>query len=115
MLTVADLAEVFERLLQPQQRVQLCREPFGVGASMNLLAQHVGNPAGTIGPGPVNRYGLRHAVTLTQLKGTFRAAKDSPQPHGGYCAGPVGWRPANICAGSGYYATSWDTPRLRSR
>jgi hypothetical protein len=47
---------------------------------MDLLAQHVGNDAGTIGSGtlkwPANRYWVRHAVTLTQLRGTFRVAEE---------------------------------------
>jgi hypothetical protein len=39
---------------------------------MNLLTQHVGSPAGTIGPGALktrDRYGFGHAVTLMRLRG----------------------------------------------
>jgi hypothetical protein len=46
---------------------------------MDLLAQHVGNPARTIGAGSADRYWLRHAVTLMQLRGIFRAADRGPQ------------------------------------
>ncbi|BBY36464.1 hypothetical protein MMAN_05980 [Mycobacterium mantenii] len=42
-----------------------------VGVGVDLLAQHVGDPAGTIGPGSPDGYWLRHAVTLTQLRACF--------------------------------------------
>ncbi len=50
------------------------RQPVGVGVGMDLLAQDVGDPTGTVGPRSANRYWLRHAVTLTRLGGISGAA-----------------------------------------
>ncbi|GLE53201.1 hypothetical protein ATCCBAA256_27630 [Mycobacterium montefiorense] len=46
---------------------------------MDLLAQHVGHPASTVGPGSANGYRLSHAATLTQLRGIFRVANQQPR------------------------------------
>jgi len=39
---------------------------------VNLLAQHICDPAGTVCPGSADGYRLGHDVTLTQLRGIFR-------------------------------------------
>jgi hypothetical protein len=39
---------------------------------VNLLAQHICDPAGTVCPGSADGYCLGHVVTLTQLRGIFR-------------------------------------------
>jgi hypothetical protein len=46
---------------------------------VDLLAQHVGDPAGAVGPRTANRDWLRHAVTLTRSGGPSGAVKRGPR------------------------------------
>jgi hypothetical protein len=62
-------------------------QPVGIGTGMDLLAQHVGGPAGTVGPGSTGGYDCSHAVTLMQLRAAFRARDRDPTRSRGYCAG----------------------------
>ena len=63
-------------------QVQFGRQAARVGVGVDLLAQHVGDPPGANGPGALtvpDGYWMRHAATLTQLRGLFRAADESPR------------------------------------
>lgn len=52
-------------------QVALGRQPVRIRRRVNLLAQHIGDPAGTVGPGSANGYRLSHVATLTQLSAAF--------------------------------------------
>ncbi|BBY10831.1 hypothetical protein MMARJ_15710 [Mycobacterium marseillense] len=60
-------------------QIQFGRQAVRVGVGVDLLAQHIGDPAGAAGPRALNipdGYWLRHAATLTQLRDPFRAADE---------------------------------------
>ena len=54
-------------------------QPVGVGIGVDLLAQHVGDAAGAVGPRAPDRYWLRHEVKLTRPAGEFSAGEHRPR------------------------------------
>jgi hypothetical protein len=54
---------------------------------MDLLSQHVGDAARTIGAGTPDRYGYSHVVTVMRLAAIFTAPKAGRTGGSAYCAG----------------------------
>ncbi|BBZ44691.1 hypothetical protein MPRM_19720 [Mycobacterium parmense] len=59
------------------------RQAVGVGAGVDLPAQHVGDPPGAVGPRSAEGYWLRHAATLTRQGAVSGAPERGSERPGG--------------------------------